>query len=119
MIKKGDLYFGDIVLAEFTPSVGHEFQSQRPAIVVQSREQSIKSNLVTVIPLTSKTSKVMSDDIVIIADAVNNLRIDSVVKVYCITSFDYSRFVKKIGKINEKYVSTIKKYLKRHFDLIS
>lgn len=117
MIKKGDLDFGDIVWVEFNPSVGHEFQDKRPAIVIQSREQLKKANLVTVIPLTSKTSNVMGDDIIIPADLINNLRIDSVAKVYCIVSFDYSRFVKKIGKIDAKYATAIKDYLKKHFDI--
>ncbi len=117
MIKKGDLDFGDIVWAEFDPSIGHEFQDKRPAIVIQSREQLRKTNLVTVIPLTSKTSNVMGDDVVISADLINNLRADSVAKVYCIVSFDYSRFIKKIGKIDIKYAVAIKRYLKKHFDI--
>ncbi|MFH1385852.1 MAG: type II toxin-antitoxin system PemK/MazF family toxin [Patescibacteria group bacterium] len=117
MIKKGDLNFGDIVWAEFDPSIGHEFQDKRPAIVIQSREQLRKTNLVTVIPLTSKTSNVMRDDVVIPADLINNLRADSVAKVYCIVSFDYSRFKKKIGRLDIKYAVAIKRYLRKHFDI--
>lgn len=117
MIKKGDLDFGDIVWVEFSPSVGHEYKSKRPAIVIQSREQSKKSNLITIIPLTSKTSNVTGDDIVIPVDSINSLRTDSIAKVYCITSFDYSRLEKKMGRIGSKYTAEIKGYLKRHFDM--
>jgi len=118
MIQKGDLKFGDIVWTEFDPSVGHEYQDKRPAIVIQSNEQLNKSNLVTVVPLTSRSSNVAGDDILISADQENRLRIDSVAKVYCITSFDYSRFSKIIGRINVKSISAIKHYIKKHFEII-
>jgi mRNA-degrading endonuclease toxin of MazEF toxin-antitoxin module len=117
MIIKGDLKFGDIVWAEFNPSVGHEYQDKRPAIVIQSDEQLKRSNLVTVIPLTSQSGNIIGDDIIISADQENNLRVDSVAKVYCLTSFDYLRFVKKIGRIREEEALLIKNYLKKHFDL--
>lgn len=117
MIQKGDLEFGDIVWTEFDPSVGHEYQDKRPAIVVQSGEQLRKSNLVTVIPLTSKNNNALADDILIAADHENRLRSDSVAKVYCITSFDYVRFSKKIGRISKDSILKIKQYLKIHFDL--
>jgi len=117
MMQKGDLEFGDVVWVEFDPSIGHEFQDKRPAIVIQSDEQLKRSNLVTIIPLTSNTGNTISDDIVVVMDSDNNLRTDSVAKVYCITSFDYSRFDKKIGKINADVSAAIKLYLKKHFDL--
>jgi mRNA-degrading endonuclease toxin of MazEF toxin-antitoxin module len=117
MIRKGDLNFGDIVWTEFDPSVGHEYQNKRPAIVVQSDEQLKISNLATVIPLTSQSGNVVGDDVIIVADVKNRLRADSVAKVYCITSFDYSRFDKKIGRIGDREVLLIKGYLRKHFDL--
>jgi len=117
MMTKGEISFGDIVWVEFDPSVGHEYQNKRPAIVVQSDEQLKKTNLVTIIPLTSQKDNRMSDDILIEAGEENNLMSDSLAKVYCITSFDYIRFEKVTGKINEETVIKIKDYLKRHFNL--
>ena len=117
MMQKGDLEFGDIVWAEFDPSIGHEYQNKRPAIVVQSNEQLKKSNLVTVIPLTAQAVNFIGDDLLIIADKINRLRTDSVAKVYCITSFDYSRFSKKIGRIDNDSMIAIKRYLKKHFSI--
>ena len=116
-MRKGDLEFGDVVWVEFDPSVGHEFQHKRPAIVIQSDEQLKKSTLVTIVPLTSNTGNTISDDIAVVMDSDNNLRTDSVAKVYCITSFDYSRFDKKIGKIKDSVSVAIKSYLMKHFDL--
>ena len=117
MMKKGEINFGDIVWTEFDPSVGHEYQNKRPAVVVQSNQQLAKSNLVTIIPLTSKTENFSPDDIFVAAGFGNNLLMNSVAKVYCITSFDYNRFEKKIGRINEEVSIKIKKYFKKHFDL--
>ena len=117
MIQKGDLEFGDIVWTEFDPSVGHEYQDKRPAIIVQSNEQLKRSNLATIIPLTSRSNNIISDDISISADVENKLRTNSTAKVYCITSFDYSRFVKKIGRVGNEEILQIKNYLRKHFDL--
>jgi mRNA interferase MazF len=114
---KGEINFGDIVWVEFDPSVGHEYQGKRPAIVIQSNKQLAKSNLITIIPLTSQKNNSASDDILIKADAENNLRMDSLAKVYCLTSFDYTRFVKVIGKINKESMIKIQNYLKKHFAL--
>lgn len=102
MMVKGEISFSDVVWVEFDPSVGHEYQNKRPTIVVQSNEQLKKTNLVTIIPLTSQKDNRMSDDILVEACRENNLMCDSVAKVHCITSFNYVRFDKVIGKINEE-----------------
>ncbi len=117
MMTKGEISFGDVVWVEFDPSVGHEYQSKRPAIVVQSDEQLKKTNLVTIIPLTSQKDNRMPDDILVEACKENNLMSDSVAKVYYITSFDYARFDKIIGKINKETVVKIKDYLRKHFGI--
>lgn len=117
MMAKGEISFGDVVWVEFDPSVGHEYQNKRPAIVVQSDEQLKKTNLVTIIPLTSQKDKRMPDDILVEACKENNLMSDSLAKVYCITSFDYARFEKVIGKINEGVITKIKTYLRKHFGI--
>jgi len=119
MIKKGNIKFGDIFLADFDPSLGHEFQSKRPAIIIQSDGKLAISNLVTVIPLTANKRNKMVDDIDITPDSRNYLPLDSLVKVYDIVSFDYSRFIKKIGVANNEIMDKIKIYLKKHFGIIN
>ena len=117
MINKGELNFGDIVWVKFDPSVGHEYQSKRPAIVVQSNQQLTKSNLVTIIPLTSNLNNFIHDDILIKANTENNLMANSIAKVYYLTSFDYTRFEKIIGKINKETTIKIKNYFKKHYNI--
>ena len=76
-VKQGDLYF-----INFNPSVGREYQGKRPALIVQSNIQIKKSNLITVMPLTSNLENCLSDDIIIQKNNTNRLISDSVIKVY-------------------------------------
>ncbi|MDD4271341.1 MAG: type II toxin-antitoxin system PemK/MazF family toxin [Patescibacteria group bacterium] len=108
---------GDLCLFNLNPSTGHEFNGKRPAVVVQSDRQIRRSSLVTVIPLTSNLGNRVDDDIVIASDDKNKLISDSVIKVYDIISLDYQRFINKIGRVDSDILASIKKYLKKHFEI--
>ena len=84
----GVVEYGGIYLVSFAPSVGHEYQGQRPAVVIQSNNQIKRSSLVTVMPLTSQVGKSHSDDIFVKKGKTNNLFADSLIKVHSIESFD-------------------------------
>jgi len=109
--------YGDIWFVEFEPSIGHEFNGKRPAVVIQSDLQLAKSNLITVAAITSRVDKSHEDDIFIAKDAINSLFCDSLIKIHNIESFDYCRFIKKIGRADDAVMGQIKKYLLRHFGL--
>lgn len=117
MFTKQEVKYGDILWTQFDPSVGHEFQDKRPALVIQSDVQLAKSNLVTLVPLTGNIKNKMADDIVIYPDNGNNLRSSSIIKVYDIVSHDYERITGKIGGASEKIMAEVKQYLKIHFGL--
>lgn len=117
MFKKGEVSYGDVLWAQFDPSVGHEFQDKRPALVIQSDATLLKSNLITLVPLTGNQRNKTVDDIIIEPDNQNNLRGTSVIKVYDIVSHDYSRIIGKIGVASEKVMSEVKRYLKKHFGI--
>lgn len=110
---------GEIWMVDFDPSTGHEFQKQRPAIIVTSNEVLKYSNLITIMPITSNTNGSYDDDIRIMKDEENRLFTDSVIKVCYVSSFDKDnkRFIKKIGVANEYIIETIKKYLIKHFSI--
>ncbi|MFA5086374.1 MAG: type II toxin-antitoxin system PemK/MazF family toxin [Candidatus Paceibacterota bacterium] len=110
--------YGQYFLVNFNPGSGHEYQGKRPAIVIESDKQLRKSNLVTVLPLTSNLDNKVEDDIVVRADASNRLKFDSVIKVFDIASFDRSRFINKIGEAEKGTLREIKGYLSKHFDLL-
>ncbi len=109
--------YGDIFFVDFDPSVGHEFQKKRPAIIVQSNETLNKTNLTTVVALTSNIKGKQPDDFLINKNSKNRLYIDSLVKVQAIHSFDESRFIKKIGEVDSDMMNKIAVYLRRHFAL--
>ncbi len=112
-----DFKNGEIFIAKFDPSVGHEFQKDRPAIVVQSDKKLLGSSLITIVGMTSSAKNMRRDDILVKKDSFNRLYLDSVIKVGAIYSFDRSRFIKKIGRIDPAIMNQIKSYLKTHFDL--
>ena len=67
-------------------------------------------------PMTSSTNK-HNDDIAIIKSSKNRLKMDSLIKVHHIISFDKARFIHKIGEIELIVMAQAEKYLKKHFDL--
>jgi mRNA interferase MazF len=109
--------YGGIYWVVFDPSVGHEYKGKRPAIVIQSDAQLSKSNLVSVMPLTSQIGKAHKDNILVKADKYNCLYSDSLIKVHNIQSFDPTRFVKKTGVVDSVIMQQIQDYLKVHFGI--
>lgn len=109
---------GDIFLVDFgNDSVGHEYKKRRPAVVVQSDTQIRRSNLLTVLPLSSNLDNKLEEDVLMQKNDVNLLIDDSVVKVHHVMSFDYQRIYHKIGEVGDDVAQKIKKYLKIHFGL--
>lgn len=109
--------YGDVFLVDFDPSVGHEFQKIRPAIIIQSDVALKGSNLVTVIAITSNVQNKYLQDISIKKTAGNGLFMDSIVKVHSIHSFDRRRLLQKIGVAQAEIMNEIADYLRVHFGL--
>ena len=108
---------GDIWLVKYDPSVGHEYKKERPAVVISAGVTIKKSNLITVMALTGQNDKFVIDDIKVAKNGGNKLFQDSLIKVYHITSFDKTRFLKPIGQIGDVTLNKIKKYIEKHFDI--
>lgn len=117
MNNKIELKQGDLCLFDFNTSIGHEYQGKRPALIIESDQQLRKTNLITVIPLTSNTNNRLSDDVLIEKNEANRLMFDSLIKVHNIVSLDYQRFINTIGMIDNEALSAVKKYLRKHFGL--
>ncbi len=106
---------GEIWLVNFDPSTGREYQKVRPALVVQSNK--INAPLITVMPISSSAKNKQKDDLLLPKDSRNRLFSDSLLKVGQISSFDQSRFIHFVGKIDSSVNLKVKNYLKKHFDL--
>ena|SRR3989339_1658614 len=108
---------GEIWLVNFPDGVGHEFKKERPALIIESNIQISKSNIVTIMPITSNLNNQIDGDVLIIRNNFNNLHKDSVLKSHDITGFDKTRFLKKMGKVKVDILEEVKDYLRLHFDL--
>ena len=108
--------YGEIWQVSYSDSMGHEYQKNRPSLIIESDSQLNITNVITIIPCTSKNN-IQKDDILIVKDKTNNLLYDSVLKVHHIQSFDKARFLNKIGVADKRILERVKEYLKKHFDL--
>ena len=109
-MKKWDIY-----LINFEPSFWREIQKTRPWIIIQSDK--IKTNLISIIPISSKIRNKESFDIKINKNSVNRLFSDSVIKIKQISSFDKKRLLHYIWALDKKTINKIYTYLRKHFDL--
>ncbi len=112
-----EILFGHIYLVNFDPSVGREYQKVRPALVIQSNRITADSDLVTVMPISSKVEKAEPNDIIIKKSTSTRLLHDSVVKVRQISSFDKRRFIHRIGNVESNIMVEAAVYLRMHFEL--
>lgn len=108
---------GEIYLVTFSPSIGHEYQKVRPAVIISTNELLKKSPLFICIAITGKENNQNSDDFIIKKDGENNLRVDSVIKMHHVYTFDKKRIHKYIGKTNNTILQQIKTKLRCQFGL--
>ena len=62
-MKRGDIYFADL-----SPTVGSEINKRRPVLIVSNDANNRAAGTVTVLPITSKVSKVYPFEIALYAD---------------------------------------------------
>jgi mRNA interferase MazF len=98
---------GQIWLVNFDPSFGHEYKKIRPGLIVQNNEYIRLSQVLTIIPITSKIAKKTKLDILIKKDSENRLMKNSLIKIKQISSFDKRRFLKHIGNVNENILEQV------------
>jgi mRNA interferase MazF len=98
---------GQLWLVNFEPSIGHEYQKVRPAVIVQQERYISTGSLLTVIPLSTQLHKTRELDVRIKKSATNRLLKDSLTKTMQISSFDRQRFIKYIGTLNDDVIERI------------
>lgn len=107
---------GEIWLANLDPTVGGEIRKTRPVLVVSNDINNIHNQVVTVLPLTSNTSRIFSFE-VMLAQGVANLPKDSKAKADQIRTLDKSRLARKIGTVPFGQMQEVEKALKTHLGL--
>lgn len=112
---------GDIYLVDLEPAKGSEASKVRPAVIVSNdgANQSVESNgkgVVTVVPLTSNTSRVLTFQVFLRADECR-LAKDSKVQCEQVRAVAPERVLKRIGMVPRQRMAEIDTALRRHLAL--
>jgi mRNA interferase MazF len=112
---------GDIYLVELEPVRGAEADKVRPAVVVSNNAANRtadrhKRGVVTVVPVTSNTSRVYPFQ-VLVAAGDGGLRVDSKAQAEQVRSVDYERLRQRIGTIGPATLRKLDEALRVHLSL--
>lgn len=106
---------GDVWTVSLDPTVGHEVQKTRPAIVVTSDIYNASNWVVIVVPLTSHDEA--EYDQVLIQPPVGGLSISSVTLPDQMRAVDRARLARRLGKLEPDTMRAIDRSLKIVLDL--
>ncbi len=107
---------GKIFLANLEPTIGTEISKVRPILVISNDINNKVSSTITVIPITSNTSKIYPFE-VFIPSGEANLPKDSKAKTNQIRSIDTKRLIKEIGSLPNARIKAVERALKYHLAL--
>jgi mRNA interferase MazF len=110
-IKRGGIY-----LVNLDPTVGSEINKTRPVVVVSNEINNAYSNTITVLPITSNTTKIYPFEVYLSAGS-GNLLHDSKVKADQIRTIDKRRFLRELGTIPPNIVDQINDAMLLHLGL--
>ncbi|MGW1812989.1 type II toxin-antitoxin system PemK/MazF family toxin [Streptomyces sp. NPDC002125] len=112
---------GDIYLVEYEPVRGSEANKARPSVIVSNDGANAVVDrtgrgVVTVVPLTSNTSRVYPFQVLLQADE-SGLPKDSKVQCEQVRAMAYERFLKRVGTVPRQRMGEIEAALRRHLAL--
>ena len=92
---------GEIYLTALDPTIGHEIQKTRPALVIQNDISNEHSATTIVAPITSTVRMPLSPvHVLLAADATTGLAVISVALLNQIRTVDRRRLMKRIGAVD-------------------
>ena len=93
--KRGEIYF-----TALDPTLGHEIQKTRPALVVQNDTSNRYSAITIVAPVTSTVRLPLSPlHVLLPADVTTGLKVPSVAVFNQVRAVDRQRLVRKVGQV--------------------
>lgn len=112
---------GQVVLVSFDPAVGSEVRKTRPAIVVSNNTANAVATrsdraTVTVVPLTSNTTRVLPFQVLVPADAAGLDR-DSKAQAEQVRTIAVSRITRPVGWIPSELMGAVDEALRLHLSL--
>ena len=112
MMKRGDIYF-----ANLDPTVGSEIRKKRPVLIVSNNANNAAASTITVIPMTSNTTKVHAFEVLLEMKDTGLLKCS---KAQCHQVRTISKLriqSKQVGAIDKNIMSKIHAALKLHLAL--
>ncbi len=107
-IKRGDIWF-----VELDPTLSHEINKTRPAVIIQNDIGNVKSGTTIIAPITSqKTERIFPVEVLI-----SGLPKSSKVMLDQIRTVDKSRLVKLISKVDEETMLKIDEAIRISLDV--
>lgn len=97
------------------PTIGHEIKKSRPALVITNNINNEYSSVLTVIPLSSNTSKIYPFEVLLPSG--NGLEKDSKIMVNQIRTIDKIRLIKKLSTVSRGILKKVESAIKLHFDM--
>jgi mRNA interferase MazF len=109
---------GDIYLVHFDPTVGHEIQKTRPAVIIQNDVSNQYSPITIVAAISSQFSDPPFPREVVIGPQESGLLRPSAVIVNQLRSVDRQRLAKKLGHISGQSMRRVDEAIKISLGLI-
>lgn len=101
-------YTGDIILVDFYNSIGHQQKGLRPALVVSNNVGNTHSEMLEVLPITTKRSNSRQPTHVTLkANKVNGLRYDSTIEAEGKTPINKFQVQKKLGYLTDDQLELV------------
>lgn len=116
------MHRGEVWTVSLDPSVGSEATKTWPAVIVSNDARNTVSarngrGVITVVPLTTKVTRLLPFQVLIEADARNGLEEDSKAQAEQIRSLDASRLIRSIGRISPQHLAALEVAILLHLDI--
>ena len=107
---------GEIYLVTLNPVIGSEIGKERPALIISNDVNNKFSDTVTLIPITSKLSKIYPFE-VFVKSGESGLPEDSKIKCNQIRTVDKKRIIKYLGKVEQQKLKEVEKAILIHLGI--
>lgn len=108
--KKRDIYQGQIYICDLGEGIGSEQYGERPCIIIQNNILNYTSDIVIIVPITSKRKKRLPTHYILTNDKYPFLNFDeNTVLCECIRSLSKKRLGKLVGQIDANDLTEILK----------
>lgn len=113
---------GDVFLADLSPVIGSEAAKRRPVIVVSNDAANRSAvsrgrGVVTVVPVTSNTTRVYPFQVRLPADPTLGLTVESKGQAEQVRSIDVSRLTQRLGTLSPTLLHQLDDALRLHLGL--